>query len=571
MRKTAMWLVPLLIVGFAVDAAAQTRYEYSVAATNMHRRDPETNLTKGWMDEYFNIDTEWVITENQLEKLNVLLAAGDIPDVMAFRMSATQLAIYADQGVLAELPVSMIREHMPEYYAQQQEFGDARIWKYGEIDGKHMGLPTVRPTNIYRRGVNWNAQWLIDVGIDRVPETLDEFEEAFLRFRNGDPDGNGARDTYAFTAPGDWGNAPEGFFQEIFGAFGTFAFKWVEKDDRLAFGFTDPGAKEALALLADWYANEIIDPEWVTEIARKDGANDIAWKFGNGKIGYVSTLGADDSEWDGGGHLNRKWHNAHNEHRKYVYTDPDCWPDDCQGKQHFEIIAFTELEPDRFAGEYHPYVMGEPPIGPRGDSGMSVPGLGPVYTLFGRHLERDQDKYVRLLEILNEMATDRHVYYQAALGCFVDGAPTEWCSDWPVWEWVPFEDPRGVGERFQQTQQWLDDPRRADVGSGAGGFSTNPFWTLATWYNTSRGGGGLQRQTLYDMHARNNTVDDPLKVSLPSQAEYADVNKVLHEFFYKVILGTQSIDDYDDVVARWRRNGGDVLTREANAWFDTVK
>ena len=87
----------------------------------------------------------------------------------------------------------------------------------------------------------------------------------------------------------------------------------------------------------------------------------------------------------------------------------------------------------------------------------------------------------------------------------------------------------------------------------------------------SRGAGGVQRQMLYDSIASQNTVEQPLKVALPSQAEYADVDKVLKEFFYKVILGTQSVDDYDSVVAEWRRNGGDVLTREANEWFAAIK
>ena len=578
MRTVTKCLVPMLLVcvAFGVSAGGQTgtgadaTYDYSIAATNSHRRVPEKNISKGWMDEYFNINTEWVITENQLEKLNVLLAAGDVPDLMAFRLSPSQLATYADQGVLAELPVSMIQEHMPEYYAQQQALANPLFWKYGEIDGRHMGLPTARPTNFVRRAIAWNGQWLANVGITDVPATIDQFEEALLRFRNQDPNGSGAKDTFGFTAWGDSGDAPEGFFQEIFGAYGTFAFKWIEKDGGLVYGFTDPGTKEALALLADWYAKEIIDPEWVTEIGRKDGANDISWKFANEKIGYVASYGFGDSEWDGGGHLNRKFHTAHPELRKYIYNDPNCWPDNCQGQGHYEIIAFTEIDTARHAGEYHPYVVGEPPVGPRGDSGMSVRGGSPVYTLFGRQLENDEDKYVRLLEILNEMATDRHVYYQAALGCFADQSNTEFCSDYPVWEWVPFDG--GVGEMFQQTQQWLDDPRRADDDLGpAGGFSTNPFWTLATWYNLARGAGGLQRQTLYDDHGTSSIVEDPMKVTLPSQAQYADVNKVLHEFFYKVILGTQSVDDYDDVVAQWRRNGGDVLTREANAWFDTVK
>ena len=429
MRKLSKLLVLLLIGGLAFELAAQ-EYTYTSAATNMHRRNAELNMTKRWLDEYFDVQFDWVVTENQFEKLNVLLAAGEIPDMIAMRLNPVQLSTYADQGVLAELPVDTIREAMPEYYAHIESFGDPRVWKYGEIDGKHMGLPIISPWNVYRRGIAWNAQWLYNVGITKVPETLEEYEEAFLKFRHEDPNRSGSKDTYAFTAPGDQEGAPAGFFQEIFGAHGTFPFNWIEKDGKLQFGFTDPGTKEALALLADWYAREIIDPEWVTEIGRTDGANDISWKFANEKIGYVSSLGSDDSEWDGGGHLNRKWHLAHPEHRSYIYTDPDCWPDDCAGKGHYSIIAFTEVDPDAHASvtDYHPYVAGEPPIGPRGDAGMSVRGLLPSYVVFGRQLERDEDKLHRLLEVLNAIATDRELYYSAALGCFA-GDTTKVCEE----------------------------------------------------------------------------------------------------------------------------------------------
>ena len=581
MKKHIIWLVPLLIVGTAFsasaagegEAGADTVYEYDVAATNMHRRNPELNMTKRWLDEYFNIKINWVVTENQFEKLNVLLAAGEVPDMIAMRLNPVQLATYADQGVLAELPVESIQEVMPEYYAHVASFGDPRVWKYGEIGGKHMGLPIISPWNVYRRGIAWNAQWLYNVGITKVPETLDEFEAAFMKFRHEDPNQSGSKDTYAFTAPGDQETAPAGFFQEIFGAHGTFAFQWIEKDGELQYGFTDPGTKEALALLADWYAREIIDPEWVTEIGRKDGANDVSWKFANEKIGYVSSLGSDDSEWDGGGHLNRKWHTAHPEHRSYIYTDPDCWPDDCSGKGHYSIIAFTEIDPAAHADvtDYHPYINAEPPIGPRGDAGMSVRGLQPLYVAFGRQLEQEQAKYGRMLQVLNSIATDRELYYSAALGCFV-GDTTEVCKEATPWHWIPW-DGSEYGNYFGQTDEWLADPRRqGELGQNlAGGFSTNPFWVYAPWYNVSRGAGGVQRQMLYDSIASQNTVEQPLKVALPSQAEYADVDKVLKEFFYKVILGTQSVDDYDSVVAEWRRNGGDVLTQEANEWFATVK
>ena len=186
-----------------------------------------------------------------------------------------------------------------------------------------------------------------------------------------------------------------------------------------------------MALLADWYANEVIDPEWVTEIGRKDGANDISWKFANEKIGYVSSLGSDDSA------VGRRRppqpqvaHGPSRAPRLHLRVIPTAGRTTAPAWGTTSIIAFTEIDPAAHASvtDYHPYVAGEPPIGPRGDAGMSVRGLQPLYVTFGRQLERDEDKLHRLLEVLNAMATDRALYYAAALGCFV-GDTTKVCEE----------------------------------------------------------------------------------------------------------------------------------------------
>ncbi len=114
-----------------------------------------------------------------------------------------------------------------------------------------MVLPLLHPSGIARRAIAWNAQWLLNTGITEIPVTLDDFEAAFRAFRNDDPDGNGSRDTFPMTAPGDREDAPKGFFDEFFGAFGTFPYEWVEKDGKLVYGFTDPGLVQRVQEPAD--------------------------------------------------------------------------------------------------------------------------------------------------------------------------------------------------------------------------------------------------------------------------------------------------------------------------------
>jgi len=583
MSKYVKWLALALIAGLAIESWAsgdsdasggEEVFTYEIATRNQHWRNPDINLSKKWFDEHYGVKTIWIPTENEFEQLNVHLAAGTIPDLISLRMDISNLATYTDQGVLAALPLSRISEQMPEYKQYVEEFGDDKVWSYGVVDGEHMGLPIISPNGFYRQGVAWNAQWLINVGITEIPETIDEFEAAFLKFRNNDPDQDGKKNTYAFTAMGAHEDAPKvagkGFFEDIFGAFGTLPWQWVEKDGRLVYGFTDSGAKEAMTVLADWYAAEVIDPEWVTDPIRAVGVNDPAWKFAHGLNGYIAIHGGDDYQWDGGGHINGKWMNAHPEHRKYHLYDVSCFPDDCTTEdRRTDVIAFTEIDVNKFAGEYHPYVTARPPLGPRGDRGMDAPGTAPRYEGFGKQLEDNAPKYNRLLEILNEISTDHRAYYRAALGCFVDAPPTEACADLPVFEWVPYNE-GPLGEKFQTTAAWAEHPRKDEFGGDlAGGFSTNPFWVYHRWYMFA--GGNLQRPTLLQQEMTNDLMFRPLKVALPSQAQYADIDKVLVEFFYEAILGEVSVNDWDSVVAEWRRIGGDQLEREANEWFDSIK
>ncbi len=364
------------------------------------------------------------------------------------------------------------------------------------------------------------------------------------------------------TAPGNREDAPKGFFDEFFGAFGTFPYEWVEKDGKLVYGFTDPGTKEALALLAGWYAEELIDPEWVTEIARKDGENDVSWKFANDKIGYVSTLGAGDNQWDGNGHLNRKWAQFREDQWPYIWTQK-CRPEPgCEAEMWLhEHLGFKEIDASAHPG-YHPYVNGEPPVGPRGDAGMPVRGLVPVYIAFGRQLEREQPKYIRLLEVLDEISSNLDTYFEAGKGRRV-------FPDFETWVWVEWD--KGPLYRYNQWTPYRLQNIDNYFGDYSGGNSMNPFWGFHWWYEPANGPAGLQRMRTVEHIASSGTVERPLKLPLPSAVEYADLDKPLNELFYRVILGQQSVEDWDSVVAAWQRNGGDVLTQEANEMFAGMK
>jgi putative aldouronate transport system substrate-binding protein len=45
------------------------------------------------------------------------------------------------------------------------------------------------------------------------------------------------------------------------------------------------------------------------------------------------------------------------------------------------------------------------------------------------------------------------------------------------------------------------------------------------------------------------------------------LNTLATETFTNIIVGNLDIDAFDDFVDRWRRSGGDEVTREVNEWY----
>ncbi len=524
-------------------------YEYTWALLNSEKVDDD-NLPKKWVEENYNIKVDLVRLgdDGWREKLSVLMASDDMPDMVRYNHDPDELIKYADQGVLAELPEDMIKEHMPRYYEYIESFNDEGLWKLGMLDGKHYGLPMPTWLGQYRRVIAWNADWLKNVGINRIPETLSEFEEAFYKFVNEDPDGNNINDTYALTTEGPY---PTVMFSELFGAFGVTPFHWMEKDGKLIYGFSGEDTKEALKLLNKWYKDGLIDPEFVTEDCRSEG-NDIAWKFSTGKIGYISNLEASDHLWNGTGHLNKKWRLEHPEVDAYIYAEGHA------GDNQFCLypMPFTDLT----TAPSGVYVHGNPPVGPDGEYGMPVSGLNNKYILFNYKLEEDQGKYIKLLTVLEDLAMDEQAYISSA-----------WGEIGGVWDWVKDE---MFGTYAEQTAEWKNNPDRSKLTPKyIVGQSGNPFFLqLKNQYLTANAPKSKQRLDYLELIAKEGVYEDQLKATIPSQVKYADHSKPLVQFALKAILEGKNIEaEYDRILQIWMENGGDVLTREANEWYSTIK
>lgn len=222
-----------------------------------------------------DIDLIYIDRSKKTELLNVRIAAGEIPDVFS-PPEANTFGQYCDQGIIAEIPEDILMSKGKELYEITKQNGGENIWEYGKFDGKLYGIPLLNMQAKYPLVPIWRDDWLKKVGIDKIPETLEEAEAAFYAFSEKDPDGNGQRDTYGLSNNG---------MSAVYGAFGIQPEIWMEKDGKIVYTSTTEEMKQALMLLNKWYKDGVIDPEFISgENKGQSWSNAVS--FWNGKIGF---------------------------------------------------------------------------------------------------------------------------------------------------------------------------------------------------------------------------------------------------------------------------------------------
>lgn len=248
----------------------------------------DTEIVKQ-IEKKFNVKFEfWYVDDQKWDEiLGAKLSSGDMPDVMKIKNTAN-IPTYVKQGILAEFTDEMLAK-IPSFTKQVDEAnveGNGMIDAY--YDGKMYAIKTPSISGTYPTVMVWRTDWLKNLGIEKIPATIDEMEEAMYAIRNNDPDGNGVKDTYGMSNTA---------MNAVFGAYGAIPLKefrgtgaqnlfFTEKDGKIEFACTQPEMKAALATIQKWYKEGLIDPEFIT------GENTAGYwatsqAFENGKVGVT--------------------------------------------------------------------------------------------------------------------------------------------------------------------------------------------------------------------------------------------------------------------------------------------
>ena len=236
-------------------------------------------VIKAWGDMFgITIEVEAPPISSFNDRRNVIMASGDLPDIIYVGDLGSMYTQWSRQGLFLELTPFLNETTMPNAHAvlTADELFSVTVQNEDGTDGIY-SLPRVqtKPWDI----IMYRGDWLEKVGMD-IPTTPAEFAEVALAFAKNDPDGNGKDDTYGWSL--NTVMAPE--HRAVTGAFGIRPTEVPDEDGNYQLMQAQPGYMEYLDWVRDMYAAGSLDPEfYLTKMYEDDDL------FYAGKIGLQYT------------------------------------------------------------------------------------------------------------------------------------------------------------------------------------------------------------------------------------------------------------------------------------------
>ncbi|MCT4544889.1 MAG: extracellular solute-binding protein [Vallitalea sp.] len=464
------------------------------------------------MEEKFNADFNFWFVDDQRwdEVLGVKLAGGDMPDIMRIKNTAN-ISNYVKQGILAEITPEMLAQ-LPKFNKNIESVipaDDKSGFKDCYYNGKLYAIKYPIISGSYPTILVWRTDWLKKYGIDKVPTTLDEFEDAIYKFALEDPDGNNKKDTFGLSNT---------VMNAVFGAFGPIPLKefrgtgtqnlfYTIINDRVEFACVQPEMKDALAKLSKWYKDGVIDPEFITG-ENKGGYWAVSQDFENGKVGVTGMCLA--SHWQ---------------------------PPNDDGKVGSVYDSFMKVNPD--AKWKDTVYIGGAIKGPKGKAGTHCWGAfsSAGFAITTKALE-DPKKLDTILNIIEQNSSDFDTYVLNRYG--IEGKHHK-IND------------KGIYEKM--------DPYNDLVEGGKVGIDA-----LSIGFNSDFEKKAAPTKYTFLDKFKTEGYSDVLVPSTKAAEQYlTDLKTFTLNAYIKIITGEEDIDYFDTFVKEFNKLGGKQIIEEINS------
>ncbi len=239
-----------------------------------HDGNYEDAAFTAWFEDLTNVHMNFVeIVESQAatERLNLLLASGDLPDTFMNQHMMTGQEVFTN-GIFGNfIPVDdLIENWMPALNATLEEYPEYAA-QLVMPDGNRYSFPSLEGT-CYHCTMSHKMwvymPWLEELGLD-VPETTEEFYQMLAAFRNEDPNNTGQSDTIPMTGAesGAWNAGPLSAYimsSFIYTDLGSFL---RHTDGQVEFVANTNEWREGIRYMARLYREGLIEPDWFTQDA----------------------------------------------------------------------------------------------------------------------------------------------------------------------------------------------------------------------------------------------------------------------------------------------------------------
>ena len=257
-----MVLLLSILLSAAAANAENTDKMYTIVTyqgSSQGRQPDESDDILKALEEKFNIDLKInVITSEYESKLNLEVSSGNTPDIM--KVSSAQFNAFVDQDLL--LPIEDYVAGMPNLMATYPDIlEDSTLRVNGHL---YFLKGNRKATDIVK---SYDSLWIRKDWLDKlglaVPTTLEELKRVAIAFATQDPDGNGANDTYGFTAIGGSSNTSDFFALNPFlAAHGVGSCHFIlDGEGKLVYSAATEAYRDALQWIRDFIATGAVDPD----------------------------------------------------------------------------------------------------------------------------------------------------------------------------------------------------------------------------------------------------------------------------------------------------------------------
>jgi putative aldouronate transport system substrate-binding protein len=232
--------------------------------------DYEDNKFTKMMEEKTNVHVVFnLLPETEAtDKLNLVLSSGaDLPDVvMNTQMTNESLIMYGSQGLFIPLN-DLIEEHGFYLYELFEAYDDVET-QLTAPDGNIYSLPdyTANMPNRYSQRFWINTTFMDTLGIDKMPETTEEYYEYLKAVKTGDPNGNGKADEIPVVgATTGWHHNIDGFLMCSFIYNDSSRYVMTDETGTIDFAANKPEWKQGLEYLKKLTSEGLLDPVSFTQ------------------------------------------------------------------------------------------------------------------------------------------------------------------------------------------------------------------------------------------------------------------------------------------------------------------